>query len=92
MLTTKQRADFKSQAVKEKIVGYIGKEGLTESVIQSLELAIKARELIKIKLQNGCDTNIDDVCNKLCRELKAEPVLKIGSVIVLYRKNEKKKK
>lgn len=90
MITTKQRAQLKSIAANIDTIAQVGKDGLNENVIKSLDLALNARELIKIKVLNNCDMDIREVCDKLCEVLKAEPVLVVGSKIILYRYSKKK--
>jgi len=90
MITTKQRAQLKSIAANIDTIAQVGKDGLSENIIKSLDLALTARELIKLKVLNNCDMNIREVCEELCEVLKAEPVLVVGSKIILYRYSKKK--
>ena len=50
MLTGKERAMLKSESHDYKPVVNIGKFSLTDEVIKSIEEALDARELIKIKI------------------------------------------
>lgn len=49
MLTGKQKQYLKSTAVNFSAVVQIGKEGITDNVINSVTEALAARELIKVK-------------------------------------------
>jgi len=53
-LTTRQRAHLKSLAHSLKPILQVGKEGITEASIGSLEDALNTRELLKVKvLESG---------------------------------------
>lgn len=51
MITTKQRAALRSLANREEALYQIGKNGITENLLQTLSDALEARELIKITVQ-----------------------------------------
>lgn len=90
MLTSKQRAYLRGLASKEDVVLIIGKEGMTENVFSQAELAIKPRELIKIKVLESAMLTPQEAAAQLCERLKAECVQTIGSKAVLYRRNNEK--
>lgn len=89
MINTKQRAYLKSLASKLDDVVIIGKDGLSNQVIDSVREVLFARELIKIKCLKNSDEEPMDIANKLSEMLSAEIVLVIGSKIVLYKKSSK---
>ena len=90
MLKGKQKQYLKSIAVNMPAVVQIGKEGLTDTVIQSAEDAIKARELIKIKINQNSIEEIDDTARVLEEALNCEIVQIIGHNCVLFRQKEEK--
>ena len=90
MLKGKQKQYLKSIAVNMPAVVQIGKEGLTDTVIQSAEDAIKARELIKIKINQNSIEEIDDTARVLEEALGCEIVQIIGHNCVLFRQKEEK--
>ncbi len=91
MLTGKERAGFRSQANLLKPVVMIGKDGLTESVIDQIDQVLESKELIKIKIQNNSTEDARNVADEVARELQAEVVQVIGGIIVLYRESEEEK-
>ena len=54
MITSKQRSFLKALAHGEDAAVYIGKAGLTENVIKEIDMCLEARELVKVKIQEGC--------------------------------------
>ncbi len=90
MLKGKQKQYLKAIAVNFPDVVQIGKDGLTESVIQSAEDAIAARELIKVKILRNSDEEIRDVAAILEEILGCEVVQIIGRHCVLFRQKEEK--
>lgn len=89
MITTKQRASLRALAHGLTPVVIIGKDGLTENVVSSINDALEARELIKIKLLSSCDIPTREISNKVCEKLGADGIQCIGSVVVLYKKSNK---
>ena len=55
MLTGKQKQYLKSTAVDFSAVVQIGKEGITDNVINSVTEALASRELIKVKINQNSD-------------------------------------
>lgn len=92
MLTSKQRSYLKSLAHDLDPALMIGKGGITDNVINELEIHLEHRELVKVKLQEGCDGDPKDLGNKLAIELKAQFVQAIGRKFVLYRESKDHKK
>ncbi len=90
MITTKQRAELKSIANKTESSLQIGKDGVTESVLKQIDDILIAREIIKITILKTCPETQDDCMNKICDNLSAEQVQKIGSKIVIYKMSNKK--
>ncbi|MGI6721402.1 MAG: ribosome assembly RNA-binding protein YhbY [Anaerovoracaceae bacterium] len=89
MITGKQRSYLKKLAHETDPTVYIGKSGVTDNIKKELENGFESRELVKVKLQEGCDLKPADVGNYLARELRAEFVQAIGHKFVLYRSSKK---
>lgn len=69
----------------------VGKEGLSEKVTASVEEALRAHELIKIKLQEGCLMDRRDVAEALAAGTGAAVAQVLGRTILLYRPGEERK-
>ena len=91
MLTGKERARFRSQANLLKPIVMIGKDGLSETVIDQIDQIIEIRELIKIKIQNNSAEDARNVAEEVAKELNAEVVQVIGGIVVLYRESKEEK-
>ncbi|MBI5330661.1 MAG: ribosome assembly RNA-binding protein YhbY [Betaproteobacteria bacterium] len=90
-LSPEQRKYLKSEAHTLKPVVMIGSAGLTEAVIQEAERAIKAHELIKVRVFGDDREAREAWFMELCAALGAAPVQHIGKLLVLYRAAEKPK-
>jgi len=66
----------------------IGKGGITDAVVNSVEDALRARELVKGKVLENSLLTSKEAVNELARLCKAEPVQAIGSKFVLYKENK----
>lgn len=88
MLTGKERAMLKSESHDYKPVVNIGKFSLTDEVIKSIEEALDARELIKIKILNNNLDNPDDILQTILEKTGAEFVNHLGSIFTVYRKSK----
>lgn len=91
MLTGKQRSYLKKLAHNIEPTVYIGKSGLTENIKNELEIGFEHRELVKVKIQEGCELKAKDVANELAEELNAEFVQAIGRKFTLYRESKDNK-
>ncbi len=91
MITSKQRSFLKSLAHNIDPAVYIGKAGVTENVVKEIDMCLEARELVKVKLQEGGDLTPKDVANDVAARLGAEFVQAIGRKFTLYRRSKENK-
>ncbi|HEU0054752.1 MAG TPA: ribosome assembly RNA-binding protein YhbY [Longimicrobium sp.] len=90
-LTPKQRAHLKSLAHHLKPVVYVGKEGITEQTVTSVEEALRNRELIKIKVLEAAPQHVREAGAELAeRVADSDLVQTIGRIAVLYRPHPEK--
>lgn len=90
MLTGKQKRFLRSLANTMEPVVQVGKDSVTDNVAFSLNEALTARELIKVKVLKNCLDEMSDVAEELAAKGNAELVQIIGRTVVLYRRNPKK--
>lgn len=91
MITGKQRSYLKKLGHELEPTVFLGKSGLTENIKKEMETGLESRELVKVKLQEGCTLNPKEVANELAAELKAEFVQAIGRKFILYRESRENK-
>ena len=91
-ITSKQRAYLKSLAQKIDPIFQIGKNGLTPEVTEAIDLALEARELVKISVLQNCLEDPRDIAEMLSARTKSITVQVIGKKIVLYRPAKKNPK
>ncbi len=91
MITSKQRSFLKALAHDLDPIVYIGKAGVTENVIKEIDQCLENRELVKVKIQEGCELAPKDVANDLLPQLNAEFVQAIGRKFTLYRESKENK-
>jgi RNA-binding protein len=88
MLSKEQRLKLKQQSHHLKPVVLVGQKGLTGELIHEANLALKAHECIKIKL-NSCERNErKNLTQTLCESLNAELIDSIGHTVTIYRKKD----
>jgi len=89
MLTSKERAELRSQATTIDTTLMVGKGGVTDAVIAEAENQLNTRELIKGKVLEGAMMTPREVCDELCQYTGAEGIAVIGTKFVIYRFSEK---
>ncbi len=91
MINSKQRSFLRSMAHSTDPVVYLGKMGLTDNVIKQINTCLEAKELVKVKQQEGCDLKAKDVATEVAEKLGAEFVQAIGHKFTLYRESKENK-
>jgi len=85
-LTGKQKSHLRSLAMKEKPLFQIGKEGLTDALLQAIDAHIRKNELTKITVLGTADIAADAIAAAFAKRGIAI-VQTIGKTVVLYRPN-----
>ena len=88
MLSAAQRKELKARAHKLEPVVLIGAKGITDEVVNEVDRALKAHELIKVRAPGLERDARDDAMQTLCERTGAESVQAIGKVLVIYRKRD----
>lgn len=87
MLTSKQRAALKSIASTEDTILQVGKNGIVDTLVVQVSDALKAREIIKMKVLEGAMLSPAEAAAELAEKTKSEVVQVIGNKIVLFKRN-----
>ena len=91
MLTSKQRSNLRAIAAKIEPVTQVGKLGVNESLIESLDKAIEKRELIKVTVLENSYLVPKEAGFEIAEKLNAEFVCATGRKLVFYRKSSNPK-
>lgn len=90
-LSPSQRRALVAQAHHLNPVVIIGKDGLSEGVMNELERGLSSHELIKIKILSGDREARTSLLEEICQRLAAVPVNHIGRILVIYRPEPEEK-
>lgn len=86
-LTSKQRSELRAEAHHLTPAVHVGQHGITSALVQSLDDALRTRELVKIQLGRHNELDPREMANQLAAESNAEVVQVIGKTATLYRHN-----
>lgn len=79
---------LRSKAHSLKPVVMIGDKGLTENVLEELNIALNHHELIKVRIRAEDREDKKAIIKAICQETKAQEVQVIGHVLALYRQSD----
>lgn len=91
-LTTKQRQYLKVKAAELKPVVMIGKNGITESVIEEIKSSIEHHELIKVKAKAEDREQRDELAQYLAEQSESTVVQFLGNNLTLFKQAKKNSK
>ena len=91
MLTSKQRASLRSIAQRIEPITQVGKLGVNEALIESLDKAIEKREIIKVTVLENSDLIPKEAGFEIAEKLDAEFVCVTGRKLVFYRRSSNPK-
>ena len=87
-MTSKERAALRAQANGLDVLFQVGKGGVGDTLIAQTDDALRARELIKLRvLLESSPVSAREAAEALAAATNAEVVQVIGGVMVLYRYN-----
>lgn len=91
-MTGKERAYWRAQANHLEPLFQVGKGGMSDALIKQTDDALRARELIKVKvLLESSPITPRETADELAKATGAEVIQVIGGVIVLYRESKELK-
>jgi len=86
MITSKERAEMRSKANELETTVMVGKNGISDSLIQDIELQLNARGLIKGKVLETALLSAREACDDICAQTGADGIQCVGNKFVIYRK------
>ena len=92
MLNSKQRAQLRGLANSLDAIFQVGKGGINENMLDQIDAALEARELIKLRTLENSDFFAREAAEAIAEELGADVVSVVGSRFIIYRESKKNKK
>ena len=86
-LSGRDRADLRAEAHHLTALVHVGQHGLSPTVIQALDDALRTRELVKVQLGRNADVSVKDAAGELATATGSEVVQVIGKTATFYREN-----
>ena len=86
-LTGKDRRALRAMGNPLRAVVYVGKEGVTDALLQSIGEAHARHELIKVKIVELAGHDRKDVAAQLEQRTDSQVVGMVGGTILLYRRD-----
>lgn len=84
-LTGKQRRHLRALANRLPATVRVGKDGISDALVASLEAELAHRELVKVALNPNADVTPATIARRLPEATGARWVQTLGRTIVLYR-------
>ncbi len=91
MLDKKKKQQLKAMGNSLKATVQIGKDGLSDNVIDMCERSLEAHELVKISILKSCMISVNEIALDLSLNTHSDIVNIIGRTILLYRQSAKRK-
>ena len=86
-LSSKERASLRSEAHHLAALVHVGHNGITPAIQQTLDDALRSRELVKIQFTKSADVDLKVAAGDLATAAAADVVQVIGRTVTLYREN-----
>ena len=87
MMRGKDRAELRAEAHHLRATVHVGHHGITATLLQSLDEALEARELVKVQVERNAPQSVKEVAGELATQVGAEVIQVIGRKTTLYRHN-----
>jgi len=84
-LTNRERSHLKARAHALEPVVKVGHAGLTDRVVDEIDRALTAHELIKVRVDMADRVARGEACDAICTRTGAAEVLRVGKVLGLWR-------
>ncbi|MDB4878565.1 MAG: hypothetical protein JWL60_11 [Gemmatimonadetes bacterium] len=91
-LSSKERAELRAEAHHLSPLVHVGHQGLTDTLLQTLDDTLRTHELVKVALARTTDVSAKDASHAIAERLAADVVQTIGRTCTLYRRNPELKR
>ena len=89
MLNTRDKKILRAQAQQYRSLFQIGKDGISDNLIATLDDSLRAHELVKLNLLKTAPLSTAEAAAMLAQATDSELVHSIGRTFVLYRRSKK---
>jgi RNA-binding protein len=86
-LTARARAALRAEAHHLTATVHVGQAGVTPTVVQALDDALRTRELVKVQVGRQATVSVREMAAALASAALADVVQVIGRTTTLYRRN-----
>jgi RNA-binding protein len=83
----KSREELRAEAHHLRATVHVGHHGITATLLQSLDEALEARELVKVQVERNAPEPVKQIAGELATHVGAEVIQVIGRKTTLYRYN-----
>lgn len=91
-MTGKERAELRAHCNQLRPTVHVGAEGLSQTLTEALDDALRTRELVKVQLNRTSELTAKAAARELAGRVKAEIIQTIGKTATFYRKNPQLKR
>ncbi len=88
----KDRAALRAEAHHLAVTVHIGQQGLTPTLLSSVDDVLRTRELIKAQVAKGGELSAREAAEEIAPQVGAEIIQVIGRTFTLYRENPELKR
>src|SRR5688500_18239375 len=86
-LSSKERAELRAEAHGLNAGVHVGHQGITPTLVQALDDALRTRELVKVQLSKHAEDTPKALATRLAQDVGADVVQVIGRTATFYREN-----
>ena len=91
-LTDQQKRHLRGLGHTLKPVVILGNAGLTENVLWEIDQALTHHELLKVRINAADREQRTSIIDAICEQTKGDPVQCIGHILLIFRRNPKKRR
>jgi RNA-binding protein len=91
-ISSKERATLRAEAHHLTAKVHVGQHGLTDTLRQTVDDALRTHELVKIQFTKNAAVTAKQAANDLAAAMHADVVQVIGHTATLYRENPELKR
>lgn len=87
-LTSKQKRALRAAGRALPALGAVGKAGLTDAVVASIDALLARHELVKVRLGRSAPADRREMTEKLARATGSVSLATVGRTVLLYRPDQ----